>query len=159
MATTIHPGRHTAELDGEVVVFIIGMRINKLWTVHRWLPVATAMGPMLRELLAHPDKGLLAVRTMWAGRTVTLVQHWRSFEHLERFARSADDPHLAAWRRYNQRIGSSGDVGVFHETYRVPAGNWEAIYANMPVVGLAAAGRHVPVGRHTDTARQRIAPA
>ena len=83
----VHPGRYTAELDGDFVVFVIGMRLNKLWKVHRWLPVFMAMGPMLRELSRRPDKGLLGVRTMWSGRTVTLLQYWRSFEQLEHFAR------------------------------------------------------------------------
>ena len=150
------PGRYSAEMDGDFVVFVIGMRINKLWKVHKWLPVAKAMGPMIRELLAHPEKGMLSVRQMWAGRTVTLIQHWRSFDHLERFARDRDDPHLEAWRRFNQRVGTSGDVGVFHETYRVPAGGYECIYSNMPVVGLAVAGEHVPVARRGDAARDRI---
>ena len=50
----VHPGRYTARIDGEFVVFVIGMRINKLWKVHRWAPVAAAMGPMLRELFTHP---------------------------------------------------------------------------------------------------------
>ena len=33
----VHPGRYTATIDGEFVVFIIGMRFNKLWKVHQWL--------------------------------------------------------------------------------------------------------------------------
>lgn len=32
-------GRYTAQLEGPVVVFIIGMRVNRLWAAHRWLPV------------------------------------------------------------------------------------------------------------------------
>jgi len=155
----VQPGRYTAtvsEGDGDFVVFIIGMRINKLWKIHRWFPVFMAMGPMLAELMRHPGKGLLSTRTAIGGRTITLVQYWRNFELLEHFARSKDDPHLTAWRRYNQRIGTSGDVGVYHETYRVSAGSYEAIYANMPVMGLAAAGELVPVGRRTETARDRI---
>ena len=152
----VHPGRYTAEIDGDFVVFVIGMRLNKLWKVHRWGPVFMAMPPMLRELDRHPDKGLLGVRTMWFGRTITLLQYWRSFEQLEHFSRAADDPHLAAWRRFNRRVGANGDVGIYHETFKVPAGGYECVYGNMPIVGLAAAGRHVPVGRRTDTARQRI---
>jgi hypothetical protein len=27
-----------AEMDGEFVVFLIGMRINKPWKLHKWLP-------------------------------------------------------------------------------------------------------------------------
>jgi hypothetical protein len=39
----IHHERLSATLDGEFVVFVIGMRINKVLQVHKWLPVATAM--------------------------------------------------------------------------------------------------------------------
>lgn len=152
----VQPGRFSAAVDGEFVVFLIGMRVNKLWKVHKWIPVAMAMGPMIAELMRHPDKGMLGVRTMWAGRSITLVQYWRSFDHLERFARDQDDPHLEAWRRYNRRVGTSGDVGVWHETYRVPAAGYECIYANMPVVGLAQAFEHVPVARRGEAARERI---
>jgi hypothetical protein len=154
----VHPGRYTAQIEGDFVVFVIGMRINKLWKVHRWLPVARAMGPMLTTLFAHPDKGMLGANTSWAGRQITLIQYWRSFEHLERFAKDRDDPHLEPWRRFNQKVGSSGDVGVFHETYRVSAGDYECIYANMPEMGLAKAATHLPVDRRGHTARARLEP-
>lgn len=152
----VHKGRYTAHIDGEFVVFLIGMRFNKLWKIHRWLPVFVAMPKMLRVLQKHPDRGLLAVRSMWAGRTITSVQYWRSFDHLERFARDADDPHLEAWRRFNQKIGASGDVGVFHETFTVKPGGYECIYSNMPTFGLAAASTHMPVAAARDAARQRM---
>ncbi len=155
----VQAGRHAAELDGDFVVFVIGMRINAWWKVHKWLPVARAMGPMIRELEQHPDKGLLGWRTVQSGRTVSLIQYWRSFEHLERFARNADDPHLAAWRDFNRRVGGGGEVGIYHETFRVEAGSYECVYNNMPVMGLAAAGRSVKVGGRAETARQRITAA
>jgi hypothetical protein len=156
--TTIHHGRHTAEIDGDYVVFVIGMRINKLWKVHRWLPVSLAMPRMIRELMQHPEKGMLGARNAFAGRTTTMIQYWRSFEHLEAFARNPSDPHLPAWRAFNRAIGSSGDVGVYHETYCVSPGDAECIYVNMPTFGLAAAreARHVSVGHGTTTARQRM---
>ena len=152
----VQPGRFTAEMDGEFVVFLIGMRFNKLWKIHKWFPVFMAMGRMLPELQRHPEKGLLGVHFGLAGRTVTLTQYWRSFEQLQSFARNVDDPHLPAWRRFNAKVGTSGDVGVFHETYKVSPGDFECIYANMPVYGLAAAGRHVPVGRRTESAAERL---
>ena len=37
-----------------------------------------------------------------------------------------------------------GDVGIFHETYLVPEGQYECVYNNMPTYGLAKAGAHVP---------------
>ena len=33
---TIHPGRYTAEIEGDFVVFLIGMRLNRPWKLHRW---------------------------------------------------------------------------------------------------------------------------
>jgi len=77
-------------------------------------------------------------------------------EHLDRFARDVDLPHLEPWRRFNRRVRATGDVGIWHETYRVHAGEYEAIYGNMPVFGLAAAGEHVPVGRKANSAAARI---
>jgi hypothetical protein len=53
-------------------------------------------------------------------------------------------------------VRASGDVGIWHETYRVRAGEYEAIYGNMPRVGLAGAGELVPVGSTNDTAARRI---
>ena len=152
-------GRHTARVEDPVAVFLIGMRINQLFAVHRWWPVFIAMGPMLRELARFPDKGLLHSRVYWSGRTVLLVQYWRSFEHLEKFARNPNDPHLPAWRRYNQRVGKSGVVGVFHETYLVQPDRIDAIYANMPAFGLGAATQVVPVNAGSETARRRVGAA
>jgi hypothetical protein len=56
---------------------------------------------------------------------------------------------------FNQQVGRSGDVGIWHETYRVRAGEYEAVYANMPRVGLAGAAEYLPVGS-TSTAARRI---
>ena len=92
-------GRQTATVDDDVVVFLIGMRINRLRRVRSWLPAFRAMPQMLRELAADPSLGLLGVHSFWAGRTILAVQYWRSFEDLERFARSTDHEHLPAWQR------------------------------------------------------------
>jgi len=70
----INPGRFTAKLDDEFVVFLIGMRINRPWKVREWLPVAVAMPKMLRWLDQHPEAGLQAWHNAWikgpAGRPV-----------------------------------------------------------------------------------------
>lgn len=152
----VQPGRYTAVIEGEFVVFLIGMRVNKFWKIHKWIGPFLAMPRMLRELRLHPDKGLLGARISFSGRTATVVQYWRSFDQLEVFAKNPNDPHLTAWRAFNRRVGAGGDVGVYHETYRVGAEQHESIYSNMPVMGLAAAGRSVVVGRGSETARARI---
>jgi Monooxygenase af470-like len=151
----VHPGRYSADIDGEFVVFLIGMRVNRPLRLRQWLPVAAAMPPMLRILDRHPELGCLGYQS-WFGRTTILLQYWRDFESLDRFARDKQLPHLEPWRRFNIAVGKSGDVGIWHETYRVRAGDYEAIYANMPIFGLAAAGRHVPVSRKAHTAGARI---
>lgn len=152
----VQNGRYTAEVDGQFVVFVIGMRINKLWKIHKWIGPFVAMPRMLRELQRSPGKGMLGARMSWGGRTITVIQYWRSFDQLEAFAKNPNDPHLPAWKTFNRRVGKSGDVGVYHETYRVGIGQHESIYSNMTVMGLAAAGASVPVGKRSDTARARI---
>jgi hypothetical protein len=151
----VHEGRFTADVDDEFVVLLIGMRFNKPWLVGRWLPVAMAMRGMLRTIDAHPEIGCLGYH-QWVGRTTMMVQYWRSFDALERFARDEALPHLAPWRRFNRVVGRSGDVGVWHETYRVRAGEYESVYSNMPAFGLALATRHVPVARRGESAAGRI---
>ncbi|MDJ0362397.1 DUF4188 domain-containing protein [Rhodococcus sp. H29-C3] len=153
----VQTGRYTAAVEGEFVVFLIGIRLNKLWKIHKWIGPFLAMPRMLRELQQHPDKGLLGARMSLGGRTITVVQYWRSFDQLEAFAKNPNDPHLPAWKAFNKRVGTGGDVGVYHETYRVSTGQHESIYSNMPIMGLAAAGRSVAVGKRSETARARIA--
>lgn len=150
-------GRHTADLSllgDEVVVFLIGMRVNKLRKVRAWWLVGSAMPMMLKYLSQHPEKGLLGYQQSFLPSPI-LVQYWRSFEDLERFARDADDPHLEPWRKFNRMIGASGDVGIWHETYRVPTERIETIYSNMPAYGMAAATAAIPLQKGR-TAAQRI---
>jgi hypothetical protein len=149
-------GRYTARMDEPFAVFIIGMRINNLFAVRKWLPTFRAMGPMLKELYQHTEKGFLGGEFFLYWRGPMLVQYWRSFEDLERFARNPDDPHLPAWQRFNRTVGSDGSVGIFHETYIVERGNYEAIYGNMPVFGLAKATDHVGAVGGRETARRRL---
>ena len=151
----IFPGRYRAELDGDFVVFHIGMRVNRPWRLREWLFVFRAMPKMIKELEAAPESGFLGASQGFMYGCPALVQFWRSFEDLERYARNPDAQHLPAWRKFNQRIRDSGDVGIWHETYKVRAGEYEAIYGNVPRIGLANAGEHAPLGS-TSTAAQRI---
>jgi hypothetical protein len=142
-------------MDGDFVVFLIGMRVNRPWKVHKWLPVFAAMPKMLRWLDQHPEAGLLGWHNAWI-KGPAIVQYWRSFADLDRFARAQEEPHFPAWKKFNQAVRASGDVGIWHETYKVQAGGYESIYGNMPRIGLGAAGEHVPVGSTGQSARRRI---
>jgi hypothetical protein len=155
VSSKVHPGRYTADLPGDFVVFLIGMRINRPWKVGQWLPVFVAMPRMLRWLDKHPEAGLLEWHNAWI-HGPAVIQYWRSFEDLDRFARADGEPHLPAWKAFNRAVRSTGDVGIWHETYKVGAGESESIYGNMPRVGLARAGRHVPVGTTGQSAARRI---
>ena len=93
--------RMAAEMDGEFVVFLIGMRINKPWKMHKWLPVFLAMPKMLKELEAHPESGFLGRSGI--GRVI--VQYWCSFEQLEAYARAKDKKH---WPEAAVAMSASG---------------------------------------------------
>jgi len=118
-----------------VVVFMIGMRVNRWWKVRQWLRTALAMPRMLRELGEHPELGLLGGQS-WFGRTTILVSYWKSVDHLFAYAKMRNADHLPAWRAFNKHIGTNGDVGIWHETYIVQPGAYESIYVNMPEFGL-----------------------
>ena len=105
---------------------------------------------MLEELVAHPEKGLLGYRMGFP----VIVQYWRSFEHLEAFARDPGDLHRPTWLDFYRRP-RDGRTGIWHETYLVRAGQYEAIYDDTPVAGLAAAGRAVPLDEQS-RARSRL---
>ncbi|MGN6606972.1 MAG: DUF4188 domain-containing protein [Jatrophihabitans sp.] len=150
---TIRAGRQRATIEGDFVVFLIGARFDPKHPIRcfRDLGGRRGMRHMLRYLSERPEKGLLGYEM----GLPTIVQYWRSFEHLEAFARDEADPHLAAWRGYWKRVGSDPRSGIWHETYLVRAGEYEAIDANMPAFGLGKAGTLEPLAA-SSSARLRI---
>lgn len=145
----------SAEADGDFVVFLIGMRINKPWKIHKWLPVALSMPKMISELYKNPELGLIG-HEQWFGRTTIMIQYWKSFEHLENYAKSSSSNHLPAWKSFNNNVGSNGDVGIWHETYLSKTGSYESVYNNMPLFGLAKATKSVPAVGKYKSAKGRI---
>jgi hypothetical protein len=156
---TLYPGPYASRIEGPFVVFLIGIRINRLIAVHKWLPAFRSMSPMLRELYANPSLGFLAAETCLAPRGATVIQYWRTFDQLLAYAHARDAQHLPAWKAFNQSAGNAeGIVGVWHETYQVAAGQSESIYINMPRYGLARAGSHEPASGHLRDAATRMRP-
>jgi len=118
--------RMSAQIDGDFVVFLIGMRVNAWWKVHKWLPAVT-------------------------------IQYWRSFDHLEAYAADATKQHLPAWKAFNKAAKDArGDVGIWHETFLVAAGQYETLYSGMPIEGLAKASSSVAAKGHLSSARGRV---
>lgn len=152
----IFPGRYTAHSEGSFVVFLIGMRVNRLLAVRKWVQVLRAMPPMLAELYRQKELGFLSGETFLSWRGATMMQYWNSFEQLVAYAHSRDASHLPAWTTFNRVIGNDGTVGIWHETYLVEAHHSETVYSNMPRWGLARAMAHLEVTGLRDSARQRI---
>lgn len=151
--------RRTGRIEGEFVVFLIGMRVNRWWKFWQWMRVAAAMPRMLRELAAHPELGFLGAE-QWFGRTTMMVSYWRSMDHLLGYAKSRTAEHLPAWKAFNKAVGTNGDVGIWHETYKSRAGDYENIYVNMPPFGLASAGTALAAeGAHARAATRLASPA
>lgn len=94
--------RVTPRIEGDFVVFLIGMRINRLLRPGKWFPVFTAMPRMLKELSTYPDSGLLGFRFVLGGlRNFQVVQYWRTFDHLHAYTRTRDGEHFPAWVDFN----------------------------------------------------------
>jgi hypothetical protein len=152
----IFAGRYAAHADAPFVLFLIGVNINKPLRIPQWMPAVSAMLPMISQLRAHPEKGMIDSRTYLSFPTILIVQYWRSFEQLEAFARDPDDLHIPAWKRFYHEVGKTNAVGIFHETYLVNDGQYEAVYANMPRYGLGKAMHHSPATGQRMTARRRL---
>ena len=157
MTPRIFTGRYTVDNTEDMVVFIIGMRINRRLAVHKWLPVFTAMPGMIRELYTNKEElGFLSMESYFGLKTTTMIQYWRSVEDLLAYARH--EKHMTAWKRFNQKVGNNSAVGIYHETYQISKGKYESIYGNMPQYGLGKAlkDRHIPITEKKNSANKRL---
>jgi hypothetical protein len=154
--TELFADRYTARVDKPVVLFLIGMRINTLLAIQKWLPVAAAMPRMLAELAKKPEAGLLSYRSYWSGRVIMVQEYWQSFDKLLAYAHNRSGQHFPAWTAFNRAIGTDGSVGIWHETYLIEPGKSECVYVNMPRFGLAAAAQHVKAEGRLAAAKDRM---
>lgn len=154
--TELNTERMTAELDEEFVVFRIGMRVNRLWKIHEWLPLVRAMRKMLDELQGDPESGLLAFDFKPGIRNHEYFQYWRSFEKLREYALDPDSQHVPAMQWTAEQMRESDATGIWHETYLVQDDAYETIYDNMPPIGLGKAGTLYSATEHRRTAAGRL---
>ena len=66
--------------------------------------------------------------------TTCTLTYWQSIEHLHAFAHAP--VHREGWSWWDQYRREHKDVGIYHETYFSPKGNWETIYENMQPFGM-----------------------
>jgi fumigallin biosynthesis monooxygenase-like protein len=145
--------RATARIEGPFVVFLIGARINRWWKMPLHLWFGGTMPRMIRELEAHPESGFLGHQPL---SFTTMVQYWRTLDQLVAYARSQDQTHYPYWVKFNRRIASNGDIGIWHETYLVNAGQYEVVYNNMPRFGLGKVSDHLDAIGERATALGRL---
>ncbi len=144
-------GRYRATSEGDIVVFVLGIRFLSLRALPTALRTFARMPQMLAEIESDPSLGCLGSNVAFVAWGATITQYWNSHEQLEDFAREKTGRHLAAWQWFNALGRTSDGVGIWHETYRVAAGASESMYVNMPRVGLALAVGHRAVGRVHET--------
>lgn len=148
----LESGRKTVLPDTDLVVFLIGARINKWWLLPLALPILVRMQRMQKELLADPSSGLLGIQRLGSAD----LMYWRSVEDLIRYAGDKKKEHQPATKRFFQKVFRNEAIGIWHETYVVPAGNYECIYTNMPKFGLGRARPLVDANGELATARGRL---
>ncbi len=83
--------------------------------------------------------GMISAFPYLGGRVLGVSQYWESVEKLLAYAHSLDFLHQPVWRRFDARVGTSGDVGFRQETYAIAAANSGSLYVNMPDYGLGTA--------------------
>ncbi|HLR54713.1 MAG TPA: DUF4188 domain-containing protein [Pseudogracilibacillus sp.] len=155
MAKDINSGRYTTDNEKEIVVFIIGMRVNKWYAVHHWLPIFTAMPPMIKELYTNQaELGFLSMENYFGLRTTHMIQYWKSLDDLLAYARG--DKHLKAWKNFNRKAAATSSVGFYHESYQVSEQKYESVYTNMPLYGLSNALGKTPITKYSNGARKRL---
>ena len=120
-------------------------QLESVQGVHR--SAAAEDGPHAQVPDATPGEGAAGYATPVSPSFSTAI-----FEH-RGVCQDTDDPHLEVWR-------TIGDVsrtrtGIWHETYLVRAGDYEAVYSNMPPHGLGKAAKLVSVADSVG-ARQRL---
>jgi Domain of unknown function (DUF4188) len=156
--TDLRAGRWTHDHDGDVVVFLIGMRLNRLGAVRQWWPVARAFPRMVQELLEDPAAGFLGGTSWVSWRKTLMVQYWRDLDSLTGYAHDPDRLHRPAWKEFNRGVRTAaGAVGIWHETFAVRAGGHESLYVDMPETGIVAATAPFSADQRGALARDRMA--
>jgi heme-degrading monooxygenase HmoA len=146
-------GKFAADNAEQVVVLLLGVRINRWRRPGHWLPVLLAMPAALRELRSRPESGLLGYRLLLGPgpREAMLLQYWRSKGDVHAFAHHPASSHRTAQRRlWRHYAAAGGAVGVWHEMLPLAAGGYHGLYGNMPPTGVGAMGARGPLAWELD---------
>ncbi|MEV4316141.1 DUF4188 domain-containing protein [Actinocrispum sp. NPDC049592] len=140
--------RMTHRHEGGLVVFMIGMTLNRWWRPDLWLPTFLSVKPMIDELNAERDKGMLGYRLLVGPGGPMILQYWESLDKLLAYATNPDASHRPRWAKFYRGRGfASKAVGIWHETYLI--GKAESLYVGTPEMGLPRATTVVPVPKNS----------
>ncbi|KAK5000359.1 hypothetical protein LTR66_000777 [Elasticomyces elasticus] len=131
--------------NSEVVVFLLGARINH--PMKLLAPGARKLGDyfvgMAKNLEENAEQFGFLGMSSWisngdrsTNNELMQVCYFRSVAGLHAFAHSP--VHREGWTWFREIVATHPHISIFHETYAVPEGHWESIYANSHVNGIAA---------------------
>jgi len=160
-AHPIYRGRWTAEIEGDFCVFHIGIILNGLIPSKELGEISKSFVAMHKELEAEPEKFGFFGSTTYSSqnRYVDLaltVQYWRSQDHLNAYARDHMGKHFPSMIWSSKVVKVSDHIGFWHESFKVHAGEYEAIYVNCPQILMGKAGTLVKAEGKRNTARGRL---
>lgn len=127
--------RYSATLDGDFVLFIVGMRINRLCAIHIWPAILLRALRIIRSATPGAN-GLLSREIVISGKGIALITYWDDFDQWEEFGNS-DNHHRSSWKYFYERVINSKAVGLWHELYSIKQGEYQTIYMQMPPKGLS----------------------
>jgi hypothetical protein len=133
-----------------LVVVYLGMKVRRPRGLLRLL----GLGPQIRKSWKQdPDGLLLHEDLVWSlvPPHIGMRQYWRDLGSLERWTRS--EPHRMWWQQF---LKDAGGTAFWHETYLM-GGGIEAIYDDMPVVGMARFAPLKPARGSYFSSRKRAA--
>lgn len=142
------PGKWCPQVEGDFMILMIGIVPHSLWSFWRWMPIVRGMVNMGKELQTKSDSGFLGYE-VYVGLHPMIVQYWRSFEHLKRCP-------APEWATLTQAASGDPSLGVWHETYVIRAGDYEAKYSNMPPYGLGKFSKCVEAVGQYEKAEGRL---
>ncbi|CAF2989234.1 unnamed protein product [Rotaria sp. Silwood2] len=140
---------YSAHCDGDFVVFLIGARPNGANPFTKsFFEIGNAFRSMVEELESDPTLGYMGgdfyVGANERKSTSLHVQYWRNYESLQKWTHTKMGLHFKTMMEYMKTDRIEGVNGIWHETYKVRDGEYEAIYGNMPPIGLALATSAMP---------------
>ena len=128
----------------DVVVFHIGVQYNHplgLLSPHA-KTVAGYFIQMVKDLEESAEEYGFLGATNWQSNSaaskneILTVCYFRNVDGLHKFAHSKY--HMPPWQWWNHEIKNMPHISIFHETYHVPAGNWESIHVNSKIAGIGS---------------------